>query len=329
MSRKIWAPFTGDIELVKKFKGTEVIGWFGSCPEISPSAREGSVLKTKRKQDFLEGVHEIHRAGMEFAYTYNSIVDLDTTQTMSILEDISALRPDRIIFASPQPLILSADMKPKPEFEISTIAEIVNPSQCEHWAELGATRFTLSTRLSRFPKIIEADFKKYSVKVMVNEICNLNCILRQTHYVNQAQNMVYENYPYKHCQKKMLENYPEQILKNNWILPSQLDNYPENVEFKVVGRTQPSWRIEQWLNYYLTRMDPQDIMDILPYGKAAGDKSEKAGFEPVIAEHPQLLKKKIPQEFFDYFMKTKKPCYPRNCKECGLCSKTAAEYNRK
>ncbi len=325
---KLWAPFNGDINLVKEYKGTDIVGWFGSCPEISPSARETEVLKTKRRQDFFEAVHEIHRAGMKFAYTYNSIVDNDTTETMAILEDISALRPDRIIFASPFPLILARDMKPKPVFEISTIAEIINPQQCVEWKKLGATKFTLSTRLSRFPEMIKQGFKEHDVKVMLNEVCNLNCIFRKTHYILQSMNVVFDKYPRNYCQKLTMQNWPEQILKNNWVLPSQLKLYSSNVEFKVVGRTQPSWRIKQWLNYYLTEKDPVDIMDILPWGKGVADTSPDAGFAPIEGSQPKLLKSKIDPRFFEFFKTQDVPCYAKNCEECGFCKKIAKEYNK-
>ena len=150
--------------------------------------------------------------------------------------------------------------------------------------------FTLSSRLSRFPAIIAKDFAKYTVKILVNEICNLNCIFRQTHYINQARDMVYSKYPHNHCQKLMKQNWPEQMLKNNWVLPSQLKNYSDNVEFKIAGRTQTSVKIAQWAVYYLAEKDPWDIMGLLPWGKAAGDETAHAGIKPVEGVQPELRK---------------------------------------
>ena len=323
---RLWLPLNGSIDLIKRYKNTNVVGFYGSCPEISPSARETKVLKTNNRSHFFDCVYEVHRNGMLFNYTYNSIVDLDTSQMMGILEDISALRPDRVTFASPQPLILAQDMDPKPEFEVSTVAEIINPSQCAEWQKLGASKFTLSSRLSRFPAIIAKDFAEYDVKILVNEICNLNCIFRQTHYINQARDMVYSKYPHNHCQKLMKQNWPEQMLKNNWVLPSQLKNYSDNVEFKIAGRTQASDRIAQWADYYLTEEDPWDIMSLLPWGKAAGDETVHAGVKPVEGVQPILRKDRIDPEFFEYFKKAKIPCYSRNCKKCGKCWGTAEMY---
>jgi collagenase-like PrtC family protease len=327
MIKKFWLPLNGDMELVKRYAGTDVEGFYGSCPEISPSGREAAVLKTSKRAEFFELVHEVHRNGMKFNYVYNSIVDLDEIQMVEILEDISAVRPDIVTLASPLPLILAQSMKPKPEFEVSTIAEITNPSQCADWVELGATRFALSTNLSRFPRILAEDFKDYKVKILLNEICNLNCIFRKTHAINQAQDMSFKKYPYSKCQSKMRVNWPEQMLKNSWVLPSQLKNYSDNVEFKIVGRTQPSWRIKQWAALYLSETDPLDIMDILPYGKAANDKRVVAGFEPVEGKHLKLFTHRIDTEFFNHFAVTTDPCYARNCKTCGLCRRVAKEYN--
>ena len=320
---ELWLPLNGDINLIKRYKNTDVIGFYGSCSEISPSARESRVLKTNYRPHFFDCVYEVHRAGMLFNYTYNSVVDLDTSQMMAIIEDISALRPDRITFASPQPLILAQDMNPKPDFEVSTVAEIINAGQCVEWEKLGASMFTLSSRLSRFPAIIAKDFAKYTVKILVNEICNLNCIFRQTHYINQARDIVYTKYPHNHCQKLMKQNWPEQMLKNNWVLPSQLKNYSDNVEFKIAGRTQTSVKIAQWADYYLAEKDPQDIMDLLPWGKAAGDETVHAGVKPVEGVQPELRRDKIDPAFFEYFKKATTPCYVRDCGKCGKCRKVA------
>ena len=323
---KIWLPWNGDINLIKRYEHTDVIGFYGSCPEISPSARETDVLKTKNRSGFFDCVYEIHRSGMLFNYVYNSIVDLDTSQMVGILENISALRPDRVTFASPQPLILAQNMNPKPVFEVSTVAEIINPSQCTEWQKLGATKFTLSSRLSRFPEIIRREFADFDVKILVNEICNLNCIFRKTHYINQARDTVYSKYPHDHCQKLMMQNWPEQMLKNNWVLPSQLENYPENVEFKIVGRTQETERIIRWANFYLTETDPWDIMDLLPWGKAGGDKTTHAGVKPIAGAQPVLRSDRIDPAFFELFKKARVPCYTRDCGKCRICKDTAELY---
>lgn len=325
---RLWLPWNGDIGLIERYKNTDVVGFFGSCPAISPSARETSVLQTSMEASFCAAIVQMHKEGFEFAYTYNSIVDLDTTEMMDILSGIEALRPDRVVFASPQPMILAQDMKPRPEFEVSTIAEIINPSQCVEWAKIGAAKFTLSTRLSRFPEIIKRDFADFDVKILVNEICNLNCIFRKTHYINQSRDIIYDKYPHNHCQKLMLQNFPEQMLKNSWVLPSQLKNYSDNVEFKIVGRTQASWRIKQWVDYYLNERDPMDIMDILPWGKAGGDKTAHAGVDPIKGKQPELLKSKISEVFWNGFKESVKPCYAEDCEECGFCSSIAKSYTQ-
>ena len=329
---KFWIPWTGDIGLLDYIKNhplkTNVVGFFGSSPVFSSSAREKSVLKTQDGAVFCEAIMEIHRAGFEFGYTFNSVVDLGIEETMDILGTIEALRPDRVVFASPHNLILAADMKPKPEFEVSTIAEIINPSQCEWWAAMGATKFTLSTRLSRFPEVIEQNFANYDVKILVNEICLLNCPWRQTHYIRQSMDIPSEVYPYNFCQREILKDFPEQILKNSWVLPSQTKNYSDNVEGKIIGRTNPLWRVKQWANYYLNEEDPEDIMDILPYGKAPDDKTVHAGFNPVEGKQPELLKLKIPEAFWNRFERSTKPCYAEDCEKCGLCKKIAKGYNK-
>ena len=314
---KFMLPFNGDLELVEYFKDNpSVIGFYGSAPDISSSARESFQLRSDG-EGLKKAIEILHNSGKIFKYVYNSLVTDTMQETVEVLRRLNYLSVDRVTVATPFHCLMASKVFDG-EVEVSTIAEVRTPQMAEDWYSLSADKVTLSTALTRFPHLI----RKYrNPTVIAQEICGLNCILRTSHYIDQSLSKKQEmkNYPYIYCQSFLKQNYPERLLRANWVPPSFLKHYPDDVEVKIVGRTYPTEYLIRVAEAYMSGTDPVDYLDILPYGERQMTTRD--------GERLRLLSKHLPTEFWEHFRHSKFPCFARDCVECGHCRNFARLYN--
>lgn len=199
-----------------------------------------------------------------FNYTLNvsctENIELNQYSLESIIEFIHNLEEagvKRLTIAAPSLIDIVCKKFPNINVTASVISGVNSVSRGKAMEKLGVKTIALhedATRNFELIKNINGNID-CKLEIIVNSMCNFNCLYRQNHYnalahYNNKSDSTYMGYFCDNCSKLRRENHIE-IIKSPWIRPEDLPIYESHgIDlFKIIGRER------------INRMDIQKLLE--------------------------------------------------------------------
>lgn len=267
-----------------------------------------------------------HQADIKFNYTFNTtcLGNFELTEQgqeeiaefFYLLEQIGI---DSITVSIPSLIELIHNLDFKFEIKSSTLCNIINANKAIALKQMGCNRIVLDESINRDFRQLKNIVKSIGdgVEIIVNVICNKNCIYRMFH-----QNQVSHDFDpskkshtyYSHrCMMKRTDLI-ENLFLMNWIRPEDI-HYYENMgisHFKLQGRQAVlTGNPVKVLESYMRRDYEGNLLELLDL------------FSPTNSFMPYINNKQI-GNFIQRFYENYDFCQ-NNCTECGYCKSIALD----
>ena len=265
-----------------------------------------------------------HQVGIKFNYTFNTTCLGNFELTEQGQEEIAEffclleqLGIDSITVSIPALMELIHNLGYKFEVKASTLCNIINANKAKAIKQMGCSRIVVDESINR-------DFRQLKnivgilsdeVELIVNVICNKNCIYRMFH-----QNQVSHDYDpsikshtyYSHrCMMKRI-GLIENLFLMNWIRPEDI-HYYESIgisHFKLQGRQAVlTGNPVKAVKSYMSRNYNGNLLELLDL------------FSPTNSFMSYIDNKKI-GNFIERFYENPDFCQ-NNCIACGYCKSIA------
>jgi hypothetical protein len=194
----------------------------------------------------------------------------------------------------------------------STIQGVADPRTLQHvvdnYAEVVCPSIYKNRHLGWIQRVVNL-VGGNAIELLANEFCMLDrspCsgVHRRACYEHHTRGVSKWNpYPMSICRAARRAD-PASWLRAPFILPEWLSLYPEDVTFKITGRTHPSDLVRRTVEMYAAGESYGNLCDLWPLGSIVG------GRDPV----PEIPIKDIPVELLT---KTPTPC--GDTAVCSMC----------
>lgn len=195
----------------------------------------------------------------------------------------------------------------------STVCNIINVEKAKAFLRLGANRIVADESINRdFTELKNINSACLGdLELIVNVICNKNCIYRPFHHNQMSHNLNFNkssvSYYSHRCMMKRCEE-ADNLLKMNFIRPEDI-HYYENIgikQFKIQGRQAAiKGDIPKTVEAYFKRSYEGDLLDLLDC------------FYPTNSFRVQLDNKKLDKFIEPFYYKN---VCKNNCVECNYCN---------
>jgi collagenase-like PrtC family protease len=216
---------------------------------------------------FEEYVRFINTHNIKFNYTINAActenVELKRDNQRDIIRKIDRLIDIGVtkftVASLPLLNFLHVAYRDKIQLTLSTIANINSVARAKQAERMGANTIVLAEDLTRDIECIRQICYNTSsdIEIIINSMCNFNCIFRNSHYnalahYKKGDNNTMIHYFPAQCSKFNNEE-PVELLKSPWIRPEDLSKYKDlGISlFKIIGREiVTQMQISKMLEYY-------------------------------------------------------------------------------
>ncbi len=259
------------VSLSNGYINHKVVEVYGDLPNyMCIGSGRGSIeigKQIKNLEELAEYIKFLNDNGIEFNYTINAActenLELVGDGQRKIIYEIDQLMDlgiKKFTVASVSLLkLLHFIYKEKIQLTLSAIANVNSVSRAVEAERLGATTIVLGEDMTRNIQRIKeiCNHTEVNIEIIVNSMCNFNCIYRKSHYNALSHQHGDKNddavaFFTKQCMKKSLE-YPVELIKSPWIRPEDLERYHGlGIDiFKIIGREiADSMKLDKMLYYY-------------------------------------------------------------------------------
>lgn len=261
-----------EILALPQLKDVEIREFYGVVSNgVIPTGRANSVISEVDNQKALY-LREKFVGSFDFAYLLNAPICLlkDETRELEAYLDwiVAEFGASSLTISSYELMKFVRKRYPSLKINVSTIAGVKNEVDFNKYLEIIPSRIILHhdcvRDISRLRKLITLGEKNdIEIELMVNESCLNHCSMRSQHYAHLAQNKSDDQF--HHCCNFEKIRHPYQLLYANFIRPEDLDLYSEYgiTQFKVTGRSKPSWWLKDVLEAYLQKSYTGNLIRLL------------------------------------------------------------------
>jgi collagenase-like PrtC family protease len=239
-------------ELNDKYPDAKIIETYGQITvgNTLGSGRAGDLIPKIDLNMLSLYMQNSKKRGIDFNYTLNSTCLSNKEFRKEGIEEISGflntlyeIGINSITVAMPSLIELIKLSKYKFNIKASTVCQIINANKASCFKRLGVDRIVLDESINRDFNSLRRITKAFGsgVEVIVNVICNKNCIYRPFHHNQVSHDMNTEQTSatyYSHrCIMKRVEDVAN-LMRMNWIRPEDIKYYSDIGinHFKLQGR---------------------------------------------------------------------------------------------
>lgn len=239
-------------ELGDKYPDSKIKETYGQITigNLLGSGRAGDLIPEVDLNKLSVYVENSKKRGIDFNYTLNAtclsnreFTEVGIKEITSFLNTIYEIGIDKITIAMPSLIELINLSKYKFEIKASTLCQVINANKAMSYKKLGINRVVVDESINRDFNTLRSIKTAFGsgVEIIVNVICNKNCIYRMFHQNQVSHDTSTEHKSstyYSHrCIMKRVEDVSN-LMRINWIRPEDIKYYSEigiNC-FKIQGR---------------------------------------------------------------------------------------------
>ena len=214
------------------------------------SGRAGDLIPEVDLDKLSTYVENSKKRGIDFNYTLNAtclsnreFTAAGIREITSFLNTVYEMGIDKITIAMPSLIELINLSKYKFEIKASTLCQVINVNKAISFKKLGVNRVVVDESINRDFNTLQSITKAFGsgVEIIVNVICNKNCIYRMFHQNQVSHDTSTEQKSstyYSHrCIMKRTEDVSN-LMRMNWIRPEDIKYYSDIGinNFKIQGR---------------------------------------------------------------------------------------------
>ena len=239
-------------ELGDKYPDCKVIETYGQITigNFLGSGRAGDLIPEVDLDELSTYVVNSKKRGIDFNYTLNAtclsnreFTAAGIKEITSFLNTVYEMGINKITIAMPSLIELINLSKYKFEIKASTLCQVINANKAISFKKLGVDRVVVDESINRDFNTLQSIKKAFGsgVEIIVNVICNKNCIYRMFHQNQVSHDTSTEQKSstyYSHrCIMKRTEDVSN-LMRMNWIRPEDIKYYSEIGinNFKIQGR---------------------------------------------------------------------------------------------
>ncbi|XBX10037.1 U32 family peptidase [Enterocloster clostridioformis] len=284
------------------------------------SGRAGDLIPAVDLNNLSTYVNCSKKKGIDFNYTLNAtcLSNIEFTKNglkeiMEFLDTIYEIGIDKITIAMPSLIELTKLSKYKFEIKASTLCQIDNANKAINIKQLGADRIVIDESINRDFSTLKSIISSFGkgAEVIVNVICNKDCIYRMFHQNQVSHDISTENRSttyYSHrCIMQRIEKVSN-LMRMNWIRPEDIKYYTALgiSNFKIQGRQAvQNGNIVMTVESYFKESFDGNLMELLDC------------FSPTNSFKVYIDNKSL-NGFIEPFVVDGEFC-KSNCERCGYC----------
>lgn len=297
----------------------EVYGQLNNSENEFGTGRPSDQLPTIEYEQFREYLHCLKDQGIGFNYTFNTtclsnreFTKEGQNKIISFLLRLVDAGVESITVCMPSLIELIRRIKLPLHIKGSTVSGVINGEKARAYRSLGIYRIVADESVNRDFEALEQLVQVFpqNVELIVNVICDMNCIYRPFHHNQMSHDYQYGNSSvryYSHRCSMRRATSPENILKMNFIRPEDINCYERLGihHFKIQGRQAAlKGDILRTVEAYMRKSFEGDLLDLLDC------------FLPTNSFRIKIDNKRL-DGFIKPFLQSE--FCKRNCTECNYC----------
>ncbi|WP_167957205.1 U32 family peptidase [Anaerosporobacter faecicola] len=311
-------------ELSNTYPENKVMETYGQITvgNIVGSGRAGDLLPEVDMNKLSKYVNDSKQKGIDFNYTLNAtclsnreFTTKGIKELTDFLDTIYEIGINKLTIAMPSLIELVNLSKYQFEIKASTLCQVINANKASSFKKLGVDRVVVDESINRDFNTLRNIIGAFGsgVEVIVNVICNKNCIYRMFHQNQVSHDSSMEKKSttyYSHrCIMKRVEDVGN-LMRMNWIRPEDIKYYSEIGinNFKIQGRQAViTGDIVKTVESYFRQSFDGNLMELLD------------SFSPTNNFKIYMDNKKL-DGFIKPFVEKDNFC-KNNCDNCNYCNK--------
>ncbi len=304
----------------------EVYGQINSEENEFGSGRPSDQLPALKMPQLKKYISYLKKAGIHFNYTLNTtcLSNREFTREgqqaiISFLYRLIDAGVSSVTVCMPSLIEIIHDLKLPLQIKASTVSGVINCEKARAYRELGVSRLVTDESINRDFAVLRQIVPVFpeNVELIVNVICDMNCIYRPFHHNQMSHDYQYQtksaSYYSHRCSMRRAQK-PENILKMNFIRPEDLGCYEELGihHYKIQGRQAiHNGDILKTTEAYMRKQYEGDLLTLLDC------------FSPTNSFRIKIDNKKL-----DGFLKPflQDGFCRRDCSSCNYCQTFCQQY---